>query len=550
MKKIVAILLLAAILFCTGCGGGDSDTVVDIGNVSPTPITTATPSPTESPVEVYTPAGNGLLATGKTYSLGVRADGAVLTAGLASAGQTNVSTWNDIVYACAGDNFSAGVTAGGTLLLAGNISTAVSEALNWTNINMVQIGANHILGLKADATVLAAGDNDAGACDVSAWSSIVKIAAAGNASYGLKGDGTVLMAGGGFDVSAWSNITDIAACENYVLGLKADGSAVSAGGSVDVSAWSNIMAISAGNGVAAGLDTSGRVFNTAYTEASAVTGAEQVSAGADHLMVLKNDGTVSVFAAQGSYLSDADGWVLRVGEGESYPKSSSSYAQKIEDAQAVNKDVIGWIQLAGTNIDYPVMKATSDYKYNDYNWKGEKDAVGSIYMYSFTKVQGQFQALTAHNNRKRAGSDTSMFHELHHIYEYSLGMTKCRMSDYCSAKYTDAIPKLTTESGRIWRINIDGEEALWEVFSVYMTTKDSDLETLKDNIWYAGIQSGATKSQSEIRAWIDKQIGRSEIDLGVQVGDTDELLTILTCATTSSQANSGGRLYFFLHRVG
>jgi len=553
MKRFLAILLLAAMLFSFGCSKGEeSSGVVDIEEpVDITPKPTSTPAPTEAPVVVYSPSGNGFMAAGNGYSLGVRADGKVLTAGLASSGQTGVGSWSDVVYADAAEKYSVGLTKGGTLLLAGNTEGGIDEALNWTNINMVQTGTAHILGLGSDARVLAAGDNSQGQCDVSNWSKIVEIAAAADASYGLKSDGTVVMAGSGFDVSTWSNITSIAAGDGFVLGLKKSGSVVMAGSGVNVEGWGDVKSLSANSNVAAALTYSGTVLTSPNFEGvSAIGGAEQVAAGKDCVLVLKNDGTVDLFGSADGFLQDANEWTLRVPEGQEYPAAGLRYADKIEAAEAVNSDVVGWIQLDGTNIDYPIMTATSDFKYNYYNWKGEEDKVGSVYMYTSTKLQGQFQALTAHNNRKRAGTDTSMFHELHHIYEYNLGLKECRHTKDCDAEYTDAIPKLTEQKDRIWRIDINGEEALWEVFSVYLVEKDKKQETQMENIWWDVLTGTGSKSEEDVRKWIDTQIERSEIDLGVEVGTSDELLTVLTCATTSSQADNGGRLYFILHRVG
>lgn len=52
---------------------------------------------------------------------------------------------------------------------------------------------------------------------------------------------------------------------------------------------------------------------------------------------------------------------------------------KYNKVKEVNKDVIGWIRIANTNIDYPILyKDNSTYLYNDY--KGTYNFSGSIFL--------------------------------------------------------------------------------------------------------------------------------------------------------------------------
>ncbi len=138
------------------------------------------------------------------------------------------------------------------------------------------------------------------------------------------------------------------------------------------------------------------------------------------------------------------------------------------------------------------------------------------------------------------------------------------MCEKCGATLATDLPDLKTYQGRVWDLNILGEEGLWEVFAVYATTQKTEktnIDTLYENIWFDTqekdwgwsdkldtLYTEKVRSQDQIRAWIDKQIEKSEIDLGVKVGTSDKLLTIVTCGTDSSKA--GERLYYFLHKVG
>jgi len=245
------------------------------------------------------------------------------------------------------------------------------------------------------------------------------------------------------------------------------------------------------------------------------------------------------------------------------------YAAKMAVAQAANPDVVGWITIPGTVIDFPIMKAMEDFFYNYHAADKEKKDRGSVYAYYNEAVQGQFYAITGHNNYITAGRSlepqndpATMFHMLHHVCDKNRGHEHCQY-EKCGVILNDEIPDLFTDKGRIWSLNILGEEGLWEVFSVYEVTDketaEENLQLLYDNIWWKTGETNwaedmdtfyptVSRDTTDIRAWIDKQISRSEFDLGVNVLPEDKILTILTCGANSSQ--NGERLYFFLHKIG
>lgn len=61
---------------------------------------------------------------------------------------------------------------------------------------------------------------------------------------------------------------------------------------------------------------------------------------------------------------------------------------QIEELQKKNKDVIGWLEIAGTNINYPVMQREDNDYYLTHNYKNEKATTGSLFLdkdYNFDK---------------------------------------------------------------------------------------------------------------------------------------------------------------------
>ena len=61
---------------------------------------------------------------------------------------------------------------------------------------------------------------------------------------------------------------------------------------------------------------------------------------------------------------------------------------QIEELQKENKDIVGWLEIAGTNINYPVLQGKDNDYYLNHNYRYEKISSGSIFLdkdYDFSK---------------------------------------------------------------------------------------------------------------------------------------------------------------------
>ena len=50
--------------------------------------------------------------------------------------------------------------------------------------------------------------------------------------------------------------------------------------------------------------------------------------------------------------------------------------------QAVNSDVIGWVEIPGTLVSYPLMQGEDNHHYLDYDWRGDPSVSGSVFLES------------------------------------------------------------------------------------------------------------------------------------------------------------------------
>jgi len=63
------------------------------------------------------------------------------------------------------------------------------------------------------------------------------------------------------------------------------------------------------------------------------------------------------------------------------PRNDDGTLKSFDDLRAMNKDVIGWVRVPATNIDYPVVQSPDeeDDYYLKHNIRGEKDNNGTIF---------------------------------------------------------------------------------------------------------------------------------------------------------------------------
>lgn len=321
MKKIITILI--TVLMCislASCGSESSGGVTgSSGEVQPEEQTVAV-----APIVK--------VDAGWDYSIALCEDGKVLLQGELPGSSTFVdgdlrsihsSGWTDgdIVDIAAGGWHIAGLKKDGTVVATGRNDDGRCDVSGWSDIVDISAGHWHTVGVKSDGTVVAVGSNsDDGECEVSEWTNVVKVATGIRRTIGVKSDGT-LYAAGDFLISDGTNyydyednilsqtdVVDVAIGDYHILCLKSDGTVVSIGPGRDgenvVWDWSGIQQISASrysHSISAGLDKDGKLLVTSadlgyYKNAEPSidnwTDIKQFAFGYEHIIALKNDGTV------------------------------------------------------------------------------------------------------------------------------------------------------------------------------------------------------------------------------------------------------------------
>lgn len=163
------------------------------------------------------------------------------------------------------------------------------------------------------------------------------------------------------------------------------------------------------------------------------------------------------------------------------------------ELKQINKEVRGWIQVNGTNINYPYVQASDNDFYLNHSFDKSSNGAGWIFM-DYRNNPQEFDKNTIIYGHGR--SNTSMFGTLKNILK--------------SAWFKDSnnyVIKLATEQ----------ENSLWEVFSVYKIPTTSDYLQIKFS------------SDEEFQNFANKLIERSAYNFNTPVNSTDKIITLSTC---------------------
>lgn len=177
-------------------------------------------------------------------------------------------------------------------------------------------------------------------------------------------------------------------------------------------------------------------------------------------------------------------------------KPSDKDRLSYDELRKINPDIIGWIEIYGTEIDYPVLQSTDNEKYMDETVTGDYSTAGSIF-------------LDYRNN-----SDFSDFNNIvygHHMDE--------RMMFGDVGRFTDKKFFADHRYGKLYRN--DKKSLGIEIFAIIRTTGADR------RIFGAGIQDARMK-----RELLDYMFDNAIRSRDVSVTENDSIILMNTCTFT------------------
>ena len=164
-----------------------------------------------------------------------------------------------------------------------------------------------------------------------------------------------------------------------------------------------------------------------------------------------------------------------------------------DDLLKINNETKGWIQVNGTNINYPFVQTSNNDYYLTHSYDKSYNQAGWVFMdyRNDTVNYDKNTILYAHGMNNK-----TMFGSLRNILS--------------SSWYNNT-------NNHIIKLSTPTENTLWQVFSVY------HIETTNDYI------QTEFASDEEYQSFLDMLKGRSAVTFDTSLNTTDKILTLSTC---------------------
>lgn len=184
-------------------------------------------------------------------------------------------------------------------------------------------------------------------------------------------------------------------------------------------------------------------------------------------------------------------------DGVAEPGDTLPAKRSYEEYKAINSDVIGWLTVPNTQIDYPVVRGTDNEYYLDHTVEKKESKHGAIFMdfRNADPLQQKHIIIYGHNMK-----NGTMFHDL---------------GNYKQRDFFDENRTITF----IW----DGVETVWEVYLAY---------TVKPGIYHIHTRFGTDGDFERVMneaIEYSKTVTPSYRDESVTIRATDQVLTLSTC---------------------
>lgn len=163
-----------------------------------------------------------------------------------------------------------------------------------------------------------------------------------------------------------------------------------------------------------------------------------------------------------------------------------------------NPDVVGWLKVNGTNINYPFVQSSDNDYYLTHSFNKSYNGAGWVFLdYRNNGTNDKNTIIYAHGR-----SDKTMFGTLKNVLNNGW---------------------LNNTNNYVIKISTETENSLWQIFSVYRIPTTSDY--LQTNF----------NDETEYQNFLDMIKDRSNHNFDTNIASTDNILTLSTCYNNSDK---------------
>ena len=187
------------------------------------------------------------------------------------------------------------------------------------------------------------------------------------------------------------------------------------------------------------------------------------------------------------------------------------------EAREKNRDVIGWVSIPGTSIDYPVVRTDDNEFYLSHNILKEESKHGAIFMDFRNADREQQKHIILYGHDMKNGT---MFH----------GLLNFKQKSFFS-------------ENRIISFNWDGTDTIWEIYlAAVIPLVDGHMINYVETRF---ADNAAFESYMADMAAYARTAPSSNVSDTVSVGQADQVLTLTTC----TEEEDGSRFVVQARRV-
>ena len=172
--------------------------------------------------------------------------------------------------------------------------------------------------------------------------------------------------------------------------------------------------------------------------------------------------------------------------------------KKLKELHESYENVIAWLEIEGTDINYPIVQTTDNDYYLNHNYKNEKSSAGAIYFDKDVKIN-ESDNLQIYGHRNKYGL---MFEPL----------IKYAKKDFYEEHKTINLTTLE-------------EDATYEILAIFYSRVYYSNETNVFRYYYFV----NAESEKEYNEFVNNAKNASKFDTGVDAKYGDKLITLSTC---------------------
>ncbi len=174
-------------------------------------------------------------------------------------------------------------------------------------------------------------------------------------------------------------------------------------------------------------------------------------------------------------------------------KIENKYKIDFVKLKEINEDIIAWVKVNGTNVEFPIVQTTNNEYYLKHNLNKEYNIAGAIFADYRNKFNGTDKNIIIYGHNMR---DDSMFGSLRNILKEEW---------------------YNNQENHIINFHTENQEYKYEVFSIY---------EIKNEEYYLDTEF----KEEEFINFAQTLKNRSIKDFGIEIEEKDRILTLSTCA--------------------